>query len=52
MLHIRRHDPEDDNWGSSSGPSRANSHERDRESSQTRKILNIWQSRNKIKTPL
>ncbi|XP_016972143.1 uncharacterized protein LOC108039599 isoform X5 [Drosophila rhopaloa] len=47
-----RHDPEDDNWGSSSGPSRANSHERDRESSQTRKILNIWQSRNKIKTPL
>ncbi|XP_017125523.1 uncharacterized protein LOC108144876 isoform X2 [Drosophila elegans] len=47
-----RHDPEDDNWGSSSGPSRANSHERDRESSQSRKILNIWQSRNKIKTPL
>ncbi|XP_032570591.1 uncharacterized protein LOC6618802 isoform X1 [Drosophila sechellia] len=47
-----RHDPEDDNWGSSSGPSRANSRERDRESSQTRKILNIWQSRNKVKTPL
>nr|NP_001286843.1 prominin, isoform E [Drosophila melanogaster]AHN56638.1 prominin, isoform E [Drosophila melanogaster] len=47
-----RHDPEDDNWGSSSGPSRANSRERDRESSQTRKILNIWQSRNKAKTPL
>ncbi|XP_039148029.1 uncharacterized protein LOC6736053 isoform X5 [Drosophila simulans] len=47
-----RHDPEDDNWGSSSGPSRANSRERDRESSQTRKILNIWQTRNKVKTPL
>ncbi|KAH8339873.1 hypothetical protein KR067_001136 [Drosophila pandora] len=47
-----RHDPEDDNWGSSSGPSRANSRERERETSQTRKILNIWQSRNKIKTPL
>ncbi|XP_070140400.1 uncharacterized protein prom isoform X3 [Drosophila kikkawai] len=47
-----RHDPEDDNWGSSSGPSRANSHERERETSQTRKILNIWQSRNKIKPPL
>ncbi|XP_043646289.1 uncharacterized protein LOC122615317 isoform X1 [Drosophila teissieri] len=47
-----RHDPEDDNWGSSSGPSRANSRERERESSQTRKILNIWQSRNKVKTPL
>ncbi|XP_004444553.3 uncharacterized protein prom isoform X1 [Drosophila pseudoobscura] len=44
-----RHDPEDDNWGSSSGPSRATSNER--ETSQTKKILNIWQSRNKIKPP-
>ncbi|EDW49181.1 GM11838 [Drosophila sechellia] len=52
VAYVRRHDPEDDNWGSSSGPSRANSRERDRESSQTRKILNIWQSRNKVKTPL
>ncbi|KAH8401114.1 hypothetical protein KR009_003137 [Drosophila setifemur] len=47
-----RHDPEDDNWGSSSGPSRANSHERESETSQTRKILNIWQSRNKTKPQL
>ncbi|XP_034653238.1 uncharacterized protein LOC117891744 isoform X1 [Drosophila subobscura] len=45
-----RHDPEDDNWGSSSGPSRATSNER--ETSQARKILNVWQSgRNKIKPP-
>ncbi|XP_051859745.1 prominin-1-A isoform X3 [Drosophila albomicans] len=42
--------PEDDNWGSSSAPSRANSNER--ESSQSRKIINIWQSRNKIKAPI
>ncbi|XP_034125649.1 uncharacterized protein LOC117582154 isoform X2 [Drosophila guanche] len=45
-----RHDPEEDNWGSSSGPSRATSNER--ETSQARKILNVWQSgRNKIKPP-
>ncbi|XP_023163306.2 uncharacterized protein LOC111594301 isoform X1 [Drosophila hydei] len=42
--------PDDDNWGSSSAPSRANSNER--ESSQSRKIINVWQSRNKIKPPL
>ncbi|EDW00644.1 GH20901 [Drosophila grimshawi] len=41
---------DDDNWGSSSAPSRANSNERD--SSQSRKNINIWQSRNKVKPPL
>ncbi|XP_023037639.1 uncharacterized protein LOC6639735 isoform X1 [Drosophila willistoni] len=48
-----RNEPVDDNWGgnSSSGPSRANSNERERES-QSRKVLNIWQSRNKYKPPL
>ncbi|KAH8405087.1 hypothetical protein KR222_000907 [Zaprionus bogoriensis] len=41
---------EDDNWGSSSAPSRATSNER--ETSQSRKLVNLWQSRNKIKPPL
>ncbi|KRF97856.1 uncharacterized protein Dwil_GK19690 [Drosophila willistoni] len=53
ILDKRRNEPVDDNWGgnSSSGPSRANSNERERES-QSRKVLNIWQSRNKYKPPL
>ncbi|KAH8384586.1 hypothetical protein KR093_001796 [Drosophila rubida] len=49
---LRRAGPlaEDDNWGSSSAPSRANSNER--ESSQSRKIINNWQSAGKSKAPL
>ncbi|XP_030384488.1 uncharacterized protein LOC115631757 [Scaptodrosophila lebanonensis] len=42
--------PDDENWGSSSGPSRATSNER--ETSQSRKNLSSWQSKNKTKPPL
>lgn len=46
ILSSRR---EDDNWGSSSAPSRANSNER--ETSQSHKLVNLWQSRSKKQVP-